>query len=489
MRTRILAGIAAIAVVPFLLTACGGGGSHSVLPSSPGATSTGPQTVGGGGHVHTMDITANDLHAGGGGAPMWVYNNDQQPIGLAANANQPLAAPGSLFGQAPTVGNILYCSTGSDFGVSVFDGANTAASTAACANLGAPATGFGGRMDPPDFAGSDIALSSTQYATYASSRKPAHGEPIEAPLVVGPIDVSYRTSDLSGLGSNRLQLSRWSYCAIANGTVTNWNDPAITADNGGVPVASSLPITVFYRGDADGFNLTLQRHLATVCRAHWAGPYDKAPYQGASRSAAWTGGKPAENWTGPATGNFVASNGADAQLQSIGHTAGSTGFTEGALAVQDFQLNAALLQDLDGYVQTAFNPAKNFFADPESTTNLTASTATMVPVPGGSDSGFVGSSQPQCIAYIPAISYADPIAPNAYPIVEVSYGLFYSTSNGHFADVQSLLEYIDTNSGSSPAAGTSDQVVESNGYVPLPSLVKSYLNNTITGGKKPCLQS
>ena len=30
-----------------------------------------------------------------------------------------------------------------------------------------------------------------------------------------------------------MKLSTWTYCAVANGTIGYWDDPAITADNGG----------------------------------------------------------------------------------------------------------------------------------------------------------------------------------------------------------------------------------------------------------------
>ena len=98
--------------------------------------------------------------------------------------------------------------------------------------------------DPLDFAGSDQAMPSTECCksgtTYYNGRltgRPTWGQPFELPTFGGPLVFPYNKSSFKGIkaGAN-LQLSTWTYCAISNGTISNWNDPAITADNGGKSV-------------------------------------------------------------------------------------------------------------------------------------------------------------------------------------------------------------------------------------------------------------
>ena len=108
--------------------------------------------------------------------------------------------------------------------------------------------------------GSDVALSSTEccasgspyYTNYDINVRPAVRIP-DASAVRSSIPyINDGTHGLTGLGSGQLKLSTWTYCAIANGTIGYWDDPAITADNGGTAVAGHQPITFYYRSDGSG---------------------------------------------------------------------------------------------------------------------------------------------------------------------------------------------------------------------------------------------
>ncbi len=77
-------------------------------------------------------------------------------------------------------------------------------------------------------------------------------------------------------GSGGLRLSPTTYCKIFNGQITNWNDPAITTDNGGVELGDpndpamqngnwSVPLQIVGRSDSSGATSILSRHLANVC--------------------------------------------------------------------------------------------------------------------------------------------------------------------------------------------------------------------------------
>lgn len=73
-----------------------------------------------------------------------------------------------------------------------------------------------------------------------------------------------------------LHLKRTTYCAILNGTITNWNDAALTADNGGQSLrdanddltrwnTAGVPIKLVGRSDNSGTTNIFTRHLAIAC--------------------------------------------------------------------------------------------------------------------------------------------------------------------------------------------------------------------------------
>jgi len=78
-------------------------------------------------------------------------------------------------------------------------------------------------------------------------------------------------------GSGGLRLSQTTYCKIFNGQITNWNDPAITADNSKKsledpkdptpPASWSVPLQIVGRADSAGATTVFTRHLAAACAA------------------------------------------------------------------------------------------------------------------------------------------------------------------------------------------------------------------------------
>lgn len=85
-------------------------------------------------------------------------------------------------------------------------------------------------------------------------------EPLQLPLVGGYVIFAY---NLPGV-DDELQFSRSTYCGIVGGTITNWNDPAIAADNEGVEFPD-LPITWVHRSDGSGTTFVFTNHINTVC--------------------------------------------------------------------------------------------------------------------------------------------------------------------------------------------------------------------------------
>ena len=106
-----------------------------------------------------------------------------------------------------------------------------------------------------DFAGTD--------STVKDGDGPAAGSYLYIPTVAAPITVSYNLA-----GVSKLQLSGVTLAKIFGGAVTNWNDPAIAADNPGVTLPNRA-ITVVHRSDASGTTNNFTKYLVKVGGADW----------------------------------------------------------------------------------------------------------------------------------------------------------------------------------------------------------------------------
>ena len=174
---KTLAALAWAALPALLLSACNGnatGGNSGVTPTTnaPAASQHG--------RVHHNDYSTGDLHAGGATFPAYGYNLGDQPTGLYNQTTiQPTPGPGSLlYNVAAKNGdgnNYYYCLTGSGYGRHEFEGSVTTGNDA-CAALGASPTGFGGRGNPIDFAGSDVAMPSTECSTFETTYGGTYGD-------------------------------------------------------------------------------------------------------------------------------------------------------------------------------------------------------------------------------------------------------------------------------------------------------------------------
>lgn len=411
-----------------------------------------------------MDITASDLHGGGDPFAALAYSGSIQPAGPATNPAQPLPPNGSVFADYPGNANIYYCQTSSDFAKSIFVGSNLTGTASPCAQVGQPDSGFGGRQDPPDLTGTNVPLTASDYGTYASARKPTYGEPAEYPTMAGAVVFSYNPNDLPGLNGNRLNLSRWTYCAIVTGVVTDFNDPSITADNGqSVTNGTSLPIQFFYRSDPSGTNFALQQHLSSACAGKWSGRYQKAPYEGVGRHVAYTGSS-GETWSGPSSGSFSETRNNIDEEAAILNTHGGFGYVNNADARQTPALGIALLQNRAQYYA---NTQAFTDATPQTITK-SISTARIVPGTGPAQES-IPTGCPLCIQHVSEQSYRDSSVSGAYPIVGISYLLFYGMNNAHVADVTSLIKFIGA------TGGTSDQDITNAGFAPLTPYLKTGL--------------
>ena len=480
-----------LATPAFAFSACN---SPQAGVPSVGSGMTSNHVTSANGHKHRHDFSAADLHAGGATFPAFAYNGGNQPVGVAENNNVPSPqqppATNSLFDLAPTNGTIYYCLTGSGFGRGAFV-ANNSTANVACQPLGASPSGFGARQDPLDFVGSDVMMKSSEYTTYNTSRglgsslNPNFGEPFVIPVIGGPIVIGYRQKDFkANVGTTTVQLSTWTMCAIANGIVSDWNDPAITADNGGKSITggASKTITFYFRSDSSGTSFLFTTHLAAVCKSSgWKAPYNAAPYESNGHSAAWAYGANS-NWPGPgctaqgcpgpANANFIGQSGNPGVLAAIQGTPFGTGYVEGAWAkaASPVVAQAALQSGRDSHGNAVFiNPLTNHAAVVNA---LNAVGANFISYGMGSDNVALGSTRPECQLYINPTHFT--LAPTGtYPVMGVSYLLFYGANNAHYTDLKALIGYLVT----TPAA----QAMNADEYVPLSGSVRVAVKNALNG--------
>ena len=111
------------------------------------------------------------------------------------------------------------------------------------------------------FAGSDAYLGDDELAQVSQACN--GGEVIEAPVYVSPIAIAYKVE-----GVDSLQLDAPTIAKIFSGDITNWNDPAIAAQNEGVTFPD-LPITAVHRSDESGTTENFTDYLSKAAPQDW----------------------------------------------------------------------------------------------------------------------------------------------------------------------------------------------------------------------------
>jgi phosphate transport system substrate-binding protein len=109
-----------------------------------------------------------------------------------------------------------------------------------------------------DFGGSDSALAGGEYD---KAKQRCGSEAWNLPVVFGPLAVTYNLTAV-----NTLVLDAPTLAKIFNGTITRWDDPAITALNNSMPAE---PIHVVFRSDDSGTTDNFQRYLDAAAGGAW----------------------------------------------------------------------------------------------------------------------------------------------------------------------------------------------------------------------------
>lgn len=120
-----------------------------------------------------------------------------------------------------------------------------------------------------DFAGSDSALDAGK--DEPAKAENACGSPAwNVPMVTGPIAVAYNVP-----GVDKLNLTPELIAKIFSGKITNWNDPAIAAENKGVKLPDTK-ISVFFRSDSSGTTDNFTNYLHTTAPDAWTADHSKS---------------------------------------------------------------------------------------------------------------------------------------------------------------------------------------------------------------------
>ena len=259
-----------------------------------------------------------------------------------------------------------------------------------------------------DFGGSDTPLAGDQYA--AAKQRCGGADAWNLPVVFGPLAITYNLGSVDALVLDAPTLAK-----IFNGTITRWDDPALTALNASMP---SEDIRVIYRSDASGTTDNFQNYLQAASGGSWKQGTGKA-----FKGAVGTG----------AAGN----NGTAALVKS----------TEGAIGYNE--LSFALQQGL--YAAEIKTPASRRSLRPVRIgTDTVGKTITGAKITGAGNDLVLDLS-----------SFYNPAQPDVYPIVLATYEIVCSKyPNGE--DAKAVKAFLQA------AIGPGQVELARNGYIPLP---------------------
>ncbi len=214
-----------------------------------------------------------------------------------------------------------------------------------------------------DFGASDSPLKTAEESALAKI-----GEPVQIPMFLGAITVSY---NLPGVKAG-LKLDGPTIADIYLGKITTWNDPAIAALNAGVSLPST-PITVVHRSDSSGTSAGFTGFLAAV-DPEWKSKV------GSGKIVPWPVGTGAKGNAGVAG--------------AVQQTTGAVGYVEQAYALQHNFTYADVK-----------NKAGNFEAPTLASTSAAAE----------------GIVVPHNLGF----AIKNPAAPGAYPITSQTFAMVY----------------------------------------------------------------
>ena len=347
-RPKLLAGVGLLATAGIIATGCGSSKASSSPTTTSGSTATTAATT------PAASVPAGTLNGSGS---TFQLNFDQDAIAAFDKANSGVTinygGGGSGKGQTDLLNHLV------------------------------------------DFAGSDsIPKNAASYV----------GGLLYFPTVVAPITMSYNLP-----GVSKLTLSATTIAKIFNGTIKNWNDPAIAADNPGVSLPSQA-VTPVHRSDGSGTTSNFTKYLSKAAPIVWT--------LGHGNTVAWPGGQAASGNPGVAS--------------VVKQTTGAVGYVD---------LSTAIATGLK--VASIKNSAGNVVA----------------PTLAGASAAADGAMVAADLTYDPT----NASGANAYPITSPTWILVYKTQSNatKTAILKAFLQYILTTGQTT--------IAQQDNYAPLPA--------------------
>ena len=483
-----LATLALAAVPALILSACNGNsasGGSGVAPAVPNAPAASSHRS----HVRRSDNGPQDLHAGGSTFAAYAYNLGNQPTGAY---NSPQAPPGQ--------GSLFYAAADSRHDLLLphrqrlrprrvrieqrydDDGVRAARRYSNGTRRSSGPARFRRQRS------SNLVHRVLRFGDDLQQRPP-HGFRYVGSTVRVP---GLWWTDRLRLPASRLQSQRQQDPAVHVDVLRDRqrNDQQLERrrdhrDNGtSVTGGPSEPITFYFRSDKSGTTFLYTTALNAQCNVTFKKPYNKPPYGGPSRNAAWPYGVN-QTWPGPGSAsfpnpNFIGESGNPGVLAGIQSTPFGTGYVEGAWAASaNPHVGQALLQN-------GMKGKKAIFVDPTNKTAVANAlkklTASNITYGGGSDGNPLGSTTPWCQLYIDPSNYDLP-PKKSYPIVGPTYLMFYGQNNGvHVSDKIALIKYL--------MSSAANKIVGKLEYAPLSSSLQTATLNALngSGSQSACLQ-
>jgi phosphate transport system substrate-binding protein len=355
--------------------------------------------------------------------------------------------------------------------------------------------------------------------------KEKYGAMIQYPFLIAPVTIAYdpvykkvrqgngtikeyvfRLSN--GRNTGGLRLDQDTYCKIFNGQITNWNDPALTALNGGVslkdpkdPTAEgswSVPMQIAGRSDSSGTTSLWTRHLAAACAGVAGNAYaDSTSTLPASLQGVVYDKSTANSSVAGTPGVYVRAAGNDGVAKYIDFTA-EPSMTNGDSVVQgrigyvgpDFTLPASaitLSNDYNLHTATLQNASGTWIAP--SPTSAADSFGSILPPDSNAKGKYdAGSLDPRSRAnpadWVEPASKTSPLAnPTAikgYPIVGTSNILLYTC----YADknqFKGLFGYLKWYNDSAVVNDKTLGILANSGFSPMPKAWTAAIRETFLG--------
>lgn len=443
-----------------------------------------------------------------------MYNQAQGTPGGAGANGGPLALSTACPGQnlSGFGGEILYAGTGSGNGKNTIV-SNNVATIGVPSNsvpwsdstIGITATA---QYDGVQFAGTDDPVNLTDVNKYANAGDPGKfGNLIMVPSFILPIAIGFNGTDGTGAalnitnaipsgGSSGLNLSRQAVCGIVSGHITQWNNPILTALNGGVALGTGN-ITLIHRQDGSGTTFLVSNAMQAQCQTI-SGPNNESPGAATvSYALPWTDrtaacpvgpvgvGSDLLNWpdlgtdqcgtaiSNPGGGHFNQASGSGALVSLVASTNGAIGYSSADYwaPVKSGGLKTANLQG-----QWDITHGNNNF--------LPATAAGAQTAMASAQPQFPGSTITDPLAWSLQGVVPNPVLQNAYPISGFTWLLMYQCyqnhSNGNNAFIW-FRTWLDFLYGST----TAQNIVTTNGFANLPGTWVTQVYTLLTGPSGP----